>query len=89
MATLRNFEEYPKNFNHAESVLTFQDIYKCEIKYANSTVIQWAFYLGGGDYAEHSLFCESAIIPRVVSHCYSIIIYVMRPRQCGVSSSSK
>jgi len=39
MAALRNFEEYPRNLNHAESVLIFQDIHKAEIKYANVTVI--------------------------------------------------
>jgi hypothetical protein len=46
MAALRNFVEYPTNLNHTEFVLTFQDIYKGEIKYANTAVIQWAF-LGG------------------------------------------
>lgn len=63
MAALRNLEEYPTNLNHAESVLTFQDIYQCKIKYANTTVIQWAFLEGGEGYAQHTLLCESAIIP--------------------------
>ena len=36
-------------------------------------------FLGG--YAQHALFCESALIPPVAYHCNSTIIYVMRPRQ--------
>jgi len=44
MAALRNFEKCPTNLNRAEFVLTFQDIYKDEIKYANTTVIEWAFW---------------------------------------------